>query len=59
MEVVRRMFTGHVISRCGNDSWPPRSLDLSTCDFFGVDISSEVMRIEMFKKAMESFEVRL
>lgn len=34
MEVVRQMFPGHVISRFGDVSWPPRSPDLSICDFF-------------------------
>jgi hypothetical protein len=33
MEVVRRMFPQHVISRFGEVSWPPRSFD-SLCDFF-------------------------
>jgi hypothetical protein len=33
MEVVRRMFPQHVISRFGDVSWPPRSPDLSVCDF--------------------------
>lgn len=34
MEVVRQMFPGHVISRFGDVHWPPRSPDLSICDFF-------------------------
>ncbi|CAI6356266.1 unnamed protein product [Macrosiphum euphorbiae] len=34
MEVVRQMFPGHVISRYGDVHWPPRSPDLSICDFF-------------------------
>ena len=29
MEVVRRVFPQHVISRFGDVSWPPRSPDLS------------------------------
>ena len=28
------MFSGHLISRFGDVSWPPRSPDLSTCVFF-------------------------
>ena len=27
------MFPGHLISRFGDLPWPPRSPDLSTCDF--------------------------
>jgi len=38
MEVVRRMFPQHVITRFGNVSWPPRSPDLLICDFFFVGI---------------------
>ena len=34
MEVIRQMFPGHVISRFGDVRWPPRSPDLSICDFF-------------------------
>jgi hypothetical protein len=34
MDVVRRMFPGRVISRFGDIPWPPRSPDLTTCDFF-------------------------
>jgi transposase len=34
MDVVRRMFPGRVISRFGDIPWPPRSPDLSSCDFF-------------------------
>ena len=34
MEVVRRMFPQHVISRFGDVSWPPRSPDLLICNFF-------------------------
>jgi len=34
MAVVRQMFPGHVISRFGDVHWPPRSSDLSICDFF-------------------------
>jgi len=34
MAVVRQMFPGHVISRFGDVHWPPRSPDLSICDFF-------------------------
>jgi len=31
---VRNMFPGHLVSRFGDVPWPPRSPDLSTCDFF-------------------------
>jgi len=34
MTTVRNMFPGHLISRFGDVPWPPRSPDLSTCDFF-------------------------
>jgi len=34
MTIVRNMFLGHLISRFGDVPWPPRSPDLSTCDFF-------------------------
>jgi len=34
MTAVRNMFPGQLISRFGDVSWPPRSPDLSTCDFF-------------------------
>ena len=34
MTTVRNMFPGHHISRFGDVPWPPRTLDLSTCDFF-------------------------
>jgi hypothetical protein len=34
MAVVRRLFLQHVISRFRDDEWPPRSPDLSACDFF-------------------------
>ena len=34
MAVVRNMFPGRLISRFGDVPWPPRSPDLSTCDFF-------------------------
>ena len=34
MTIVRNMFPGHIISRFGDLPWPPRSPDLSTCDFF-------------------------
>ena len=33
MTIVRNMFPGHLISRFGDVPWPPRSPDLSTCDF--------------------------
>jgi hypothetical protein len=34
MAVVRGMFPQHGISRFGDVEWPPRSPDLSACDFF-------------------------
>lgn len=34
MNVVKRMFRGHVISRFGDVHWPARSPDLSMCDFY-------------------------
>jgi hypothetical protein len=34
MAVVRGMFPQHVIFRFGDVEWPPRSPDLSACDFF-------------------------
>jgi hypothetical protein len=34
MAVLRGMFPEHVISRFGDVEWPPRSPDLSACDFF-------------------------
>ena len=34
MAAVRELFGNHVISRFGEIPWPPRSLDLSVCDFF-------------------------
>jgi len=34
MTVVRQMFPQHVVSRFDDVPWPPRSPDLSACDFF-------------------------
>jgi len=34
MEVLRQKFPGRLISRFGDVPWPPRSPDLSLCDFF-------------------------
>ena len=34
MTVVRQMFPQHVVSRFSDVPWPPRSPDLSACDFF-------------------------
>lgn len=34
MTVLRRMFPGHIISRRGDIPWPPRSPDLTVCDYF-------------------------
>jgi len=36
MTIVRNMFPGYLISRLGDVPWPPRSPDLSTCDFFSL-----------------------
>jgi len=36
--IVRNMFPGHLISRFGDMPWPPRSLDLSTCDSFSLGV---------------------
>jgi hypothetical protein len=32
--ILREMFPGHVVSLCGDIGWPPRSPDLTPCDFF-------------------------
>jgi hypothetical protein len=34
MTVLRTLFPHRIISRFGDLAWPPRSPDLSTCDFF-------------------------
>lgn len=34
MKTVPAAFPNHVISRFGDLQWPPRSPDLSMCDFF-------------------------
>ena len=34
MTAVRAAFPNHVISRFGDLPWPPRSPDLSMCDFY-------------------------
>ena len=34
MAVVPAMLPDRLISRCGDVPWPPRSPDLSMCDFF-------------------------
>jgi len=34
MTIVRNVFPGHLISCFGDVPWPPRSPDLSKCDFF-------------------------
>jgi hypothetical protein len=34
MELLREKFLGLVISRNGDQNWPPRLCDLSACDFF-------------------------
>jgi hypothetical protein len=33
-ELLRENFRGRVISRNGDQNWPPRSCDLTPCDFF-------------------------
>ena len=42
MDVVRRMFPGRGISRFGDIPWPPRSPDLTTCDFLCGDSSNHM-----------------
>jgi hypothetical protein len=32
--ILREIFPGHVVSLCGDIGWPPRSPDLTPCDFF-------------------------
>ena len=34
MNVLQNIFPGRLISRFGDVPWPPRSPDLSSCDFF-------------------------
>jgi hypothetical protein len=34
MELLGEKFPGRVISRNGDRNWPPRSCDLSSCEFF-------------------------
>jgi hypothetical protein len=34
MAAVKRLFGDHIISRNANIAWPPRSPDLSVCDYF-------------------------
>ena len=34
LSLLREMFPGHVISLRGDIGWPPRSPDLTPCDFF-------------------------
>jgi len=34
MNILRPIFPGHLISRYGDIEWPPRSPDLSVCDFY-------------------------
>ena len=36
MTIVRNMFPGHLISRFRDVPWPPRSPNLSACDFFSL-----------------------
>ena len=38
MAAVRELFGNHVISRFGDIPWPPKSPDLSVCDFFFVGL---------------------
>jgi len=37
MTIVRNMFPGHLISLFGDVPWPPRSPDLSKCNFFSFE----------------------
>jgi hypothetical protein len=34
MILLREHFPGHLILKCGDVEWPPRSPDLSACDYF-------------------------
>ena len=34
MRILREMFPGHLISLCGDISWPAHSPDLNPCNFF-------------------------
>jgi len=34
LSLLREMFPGHVISLRGDIRWPPRSPDLTPCDFY-------------------------
>ncbi|CAI6359906.1 unnamed protein product [Macrosiphum euphorbiae] len=34
LTILREMFPGHLLSLRGDITWPPRSPDLSPCDFF-------------------------
>jgi hypothetical protein len=34
MDVIRRLFPNRLVSRFGDIAWPPRSPDLSMCDYF-------------------------
>ena len=34
LAVLRNMFPGHVVFLLGDIGWPPRSLDLTPCDYF-------------------------
>lgn len=34
INALQRLFPGHIISRRGNIEWPPRSPDLTACDYF-------------------------
>uniref|UniRef100_A0A8C5WFK5 DUF4817 domain-containing protein n=1 Tax=Leptobrachium leishanense TaxID=445787 RepID=A0A8C5WFK5_9ANUR len=41
MNVLNNVFPNRVISRNGAISWPPRSPDLTVCDFFLVEVPEE------------------
>ncbi len=38
LSLLREMFPGHLISLRGAIGWPPRSPDLTPCDFFSVGL---------------------
>jgi len=38
LSLLREMFPGHAISLRGDIGWPPRSPDLTPCDFFSLGL---------------------
>ena len=38
LSLLREMFSGHIISLRGDIGWPPRSPDLTPCDFFSLGL---------------------